>query len=272
MTVDKRPANRRQGPPSVLDNVWEPLRELTAARIGLPRSGPSLATSALLAFRLAHARARDAVAVELDPHALHSALDDLGLDAVACASAAPDLRSYLLRPDLGRTLDADSLARLQSKRGIGDLSIVLADGLSAGAVQQHALPLLSVLRPMLQASGWTLAPVVILRHGRVAAGDVIGEALGASCVLMLIGERPGLSSPDSMGAYMTWAPAPGRSDADRNCVSNIRPAGLNASLAAQKLIYMLGRMRASSTSGVALKDEMASTVEQSGAAKKIDHR
>lgn len=262
MSTDRHRFGSGQAPATVSDDLWGPLRTLTDARIGLARSGASLSTPALLAFRLAHARARDAVSAEQDAPALQSELAALGQAAIECTSAAPDLRTYLLRPDLGRALDPDSLARLRTERGDADLSIVLVDGLSARAVQQHALPLLRVLLPLLDAAAWTLSPMVILRHGRVAAGDVVGEALRAKCVLVLIGERPGLSSPDSMGAYMTWAPAPGVSDADRNCVSNIRPAGLSAALAAQKLMYLLGRMRTLSASGVALKDEMSPQISE----------
>jgi ethanolamine ammonia-lyase small subunit len=238
------------------ETLWQPLRALTAARIGLPRSGASLATPALLDFRLAHARARDAVSTVLDINALAAQLTQLGLTPISCASQAGDPQIYLMRPDLGRLLDAESTARLQAQPVGQDLSIILADGLSAGAIQQHAIPLLQALLPALRDDAWSLTPVAILRHGRVAAGDAIATALAARCVMILIGERPGLSSPDSMSAYLTWSPRIGRPDADRNCISNIRPAGLAPQAAALKLAYLLNRMRKEEASGVALKDDM----------------
>lgn len=234
--------------------VWAALRPLTAARIGLPRTGASLTTPALLDFRLAHARARDAVGTALDSAALQAALEGLQHAVLVCRSAAADRRSYLMRPDLGRQLDADSLALLQASPSPGSLAIVLADGLSAQATQNHARPLLEALLPLLAAQGWSIAPLVLLHNGRVAAGDAAARALQAGAVLVLIGERPGLSSPDSLGAYITWAPGPATSDADRNCVSNIRPQGLAPDAAAAKIAWLLGQMRTQRRSGVALKD------------------
>jgi ethanolamine ammonia-lyase small subunit len=234
--------------------MWAALRPLTAARIGLPRTGASLATSALLDFRLAHARARDAVGAALDARPLLSSLAQLGQPALVCRSAAADRRTYLMRPDLGRQLDADSLTLLQASPSPGGLAIVLADGLSAQATQSHAVPLLQALLPLLATQGWALAPVVVLHNGRVAAGDVVARALQAEAVLVLIGERPGLSSPDSLGAYLTWAPGAATSDADRNCVSNIRREGLAPEAAAPKIAWLLAQMRAQKRSGVALKD------------------
>lgn len=234
--------------------MWAALRPLTAARIGLPRTGASLATPALLDFRLAHARARDAVGSALDAEALESALVGLGQPVLVGRSAATDRRSYLMRPDLGRQLDEASLALLQASALPGSLAVVLADGLSAQATQCHAVPLLQALLPLLKAQRWTLAPVVVLHNGRVAAGDAVARALRAEAVLVLLGERPGLSSPDSLGAYMTWAPTSATSDADRNCVSNIRPQGLPPEDAARKIAWLLDQMRLQRRSGVALKD------------------
>jgi len=234
---------------------------MTAARVGLPRSGASLATSALLDFRLAHARARDAVHAALDMDALEAALRPLGLPVTRAHSAAADRNTYLVRPDLGRRLDDTSREVLRALPGGHDLCIVIGDGLSAGAAQQHARPVLEDLVPLLRAQDWRLAPLVLLRHARVATGDDIGQVLRARCVLVLIGERPGLSSPDSLGAYLTWEPRVGRSDAERNCVSNIRPEGLAPALAAGKLAYLLGRMRTLRASGVALKDDMPAGLE-----------
>ena len=224
---------------------WQRLRGLTAARIGLARSGASLATTPLLAFRLAHAQARDAVHAELDVDALRAELGELLL----VHSAARDRTEYLLRPDLGRHL-ADHTAL---PRGDYDLAVVLADGLSARAVQDHAPAVVAALRPMLE--GWRIAPLVAVQQGRVAAGDAVAVAVGASAVVVLIGERPGLSAPDSLGAYLTWRPQPGTTDAARNCVSNIRPAGLLPGSAAAKIAWLLGAMRSRGLSGVALKDD-----------------
>ncbi len=234
--------------------MWATLRPLTAARIGLPRTGASLTTPALLDFRLAHARARDAVGAALDCDGLLAALAALRQTALVCRSAAGDRRTYLMRPDLGRQLDQASLDLLQSSPSPGGLAIVLADGLSAQATHKHALPLLQALLPLLTAQGWVVAPIVLLHNGRVAAGDAAARALQAVAVLVLIGERPGLSAPDSLGAYMTWAPGTGTSDADRNCVSNIRPQGLAPEAAAGKIAWLLGQMRRQQRSGVALKD------------------
>lgn len=238
-----------------LDTLWDPLRRFTAARVGLPRSGASLRTPALLDFRLAHAQARDAVHAVLDMDALQEELAELGLPVLKSRSAAADRHTYLVRPDLGRQLQPASRAELQAQQGGHDLCIVIADGLSATAAQRHAGPLARALVPALRSQGWTLAPLVLLRHGRVATGDDIGQALRSRCVVVLIGERPGLSAPDSLGAYLTWGPRVGRLDAERNCVSNIRPAGLPSAQAAQKLAQLLGRMRTLGVSGVALKDD-----------------
>ncbi len=224
---------------------WARLRGLTAARIGLPRSGASLATAPLLALRFAQAQARDAVHTALDMAALAEAAGPL----LVVDSAAQDRTEYLLRPDLGRLLAPGTVL----PHGTHDLAVVLADGLSARAVQDHAPAVLAALHPLL--AGWRVAPLVAVRQGRVAIGDAVAAALGAASVLVLIGERPGLSAPDSLGAYLTWAPHHGTNDAGRNCLSNIRPAGLPPAAAAAKIAWLLGAMRARGASGVALKDE-----------------
>jgi len=236
---------------------WERLRTLTAARIGLARRGAGLATPAVLEFRLAHARARDAVHDALDVEQLARDVEalGLGLPALQAASRAADRRTYLLRPDLGRRLDDDSAARLATHRGACDLVTVLADGLSATAVQAYAAPTLGAMLAPLAAAGWRLGPVVIASQGRVALGDAIAAALGAGAVAILVGERPGLSAPHSLGAYATWRPGPASSDADRNCVSNIRPEGIPPATAGARLAWLLAAMRSRGLSGVALKDE-----------------
>jgi ethanolamine ammonia-lyase small subunit len=237
------------------NEIWTGLRRLTAARIGLRRAGASLATRDMLDFQLAHARARDAVHTPLDAAKLAADLSALGLPVISIASAAGDRQTYLMRPDLGRSLAAGADAELAAQRGDYEIAFVVADGLSARAVQVHAEPVLARVMPVLRAEGLKLAPLVIVRHGRVAAGDAVALALGAKSVGVLIGERPGLSAPDSMGAYLTWQPQAGTSDAGRNCISNIRPEGIDYDAAAFKLLHLLRAMRARGLSGVALKDD-----------------
>jgi ethanolamine ammonia-lyase small subunit len=236
-------------------DVWAGLRRLTAARIGLPRSGAALATAPLLEFLLAHARARDAVLEPLDETRLVAELTPLGGVVLTVAGAVADRPTYLMRPDLGRRLAPQGDAALTPHRGDYDIAFVVADGLSARAVMRHAPPVLSRALPALRAQGWRIAPLVVVRHGRVAIGDAIAAALGAACVAVLIGERPGLSAPDSMGAYLTWHPHPRTTDAQRNCISNIRPDGIGYDAAALKLAHLLGAMRAGGLSGVQLKDD-----------------
>lgn len=235
---------------------WQALRALTPARIALGRAGASLPTRAHLDFQLAHARARDAVHDHLDVPALRAALSEAGLESLAVRSAAPDRATYLQRPDLGRRLDDTGRERLAaaSPRGV-EAAFVVADGLSARAAQAHAVPVLAALVPRLRDTGWRIAPVVVAEGGRVALGDEIGAALDAALVVVLLGERPGLTAPDSLGAYLTWAPRLGRTDAERNCVSNIRPEGLVPALAADKLCYLMLEAARRRLSGVALKDD-----------------
>jgi ethanolamine ammonia-lyase small subunit len=234
-----------------LPTPWDRLRALTAARIGLPQTGAAIATPALLQFRMAHAQARDAVAAVLDTTALAASLAPTAQPLVCGSSAAAERKAYLMRPDLGRQLDPAFDDRLREMAGDFDLVVVVSDGLSADAAQQHAAPVVLALLGQLPA--WKLAPLVILRHGRVAAGDRVALALGARSVLVLLGERPGLSSPDSLGAYLTWMPRLNTPDSARNCVSNIRPLGLAPDLAAQQIANLLTRMRTAGGSGVALK-------------------
>jgi ethanolamine ammonia-lyase small subunit len=220
------------------------LRTFTPARVALGRTGHSLPTAELLRFQLDHARARDAVYEELDA-------TSLGVPHVLLRSAAADRATYLRRPDLGRALSKESQQALA--RGTYDAAIVIADGLSATAVHRHAVPLLDALLPRLE--GWQLAPLSVVLQGRVAIGDEIGERLGARLVVVLIGERPGLTSPDSLGIYLTWDPRPGRTDAERNCISNVRTEGIGYDLAALRLHFLMSEARVRKLSGVALKED-----------------
>jgi ethanolamine ammonia-lyase small subunit len=200
--------------------------------------------------------ARDAVHEPLAAGLLASQLQDQAFEPVAMVqSAAPDRDTYLRRPDLGRRLAPGSAASLEPLTAPGALVVVIGDGLSARAAQAHALPLLVELRPRLEAAGMAIGPVVIARQARVALGDEVGTLLGAGVVLVLIGERPGLSSPDSLGAYLTWAPRVGCVDSQRNCVSNIRPQGLPPAAAAHRIAWLLAAARRLGASGVALKDD-----------------
>jgi ethanolamine ammonia-lyase small subunit len=246
---------------TVLPAAWDSLRRFTDARIALGRAGHSQPTAAHLAFQLAHAKARDAVHLPLDVGGLTDALRALDLEVLSLHSAAVDRHTYLQRPDLGRRLDAASQAVLAQRPATQpvDLALVVADGLSALGVMQNAVPLLQHLLALQRADAaqtWSLAPAVIVEQGRVAIGDPIGAALNARTVLVLIGERPGLSSPDSLGLYFTWAPREGLSDAQRNCISNVREAGLSPARAARKLHALLSRARALRLSGVGLKDDV----------------
>jgi ethanolamine ammonia-lyase small subunit len=230
------------------------LRRYTTARVGLGRTGVSLETRELLDFQLAHTRARDAVHALLDNGSLAKTVGDVcGVEVLRLRSKAGDRATYLQRPDLGRALDVASHALLAGKRVSGErvLAVVVADGLSALAVERHAAALLKELMPKL--GEWTLAPVAVVEQGRVAVGDEIGLALGAALVVVLIGERPGLSSPDSMGTYVTWDPRPGRTDAERNCISNIRVEGLGPAEAAVELASTLEKARRARLTGVALR-------------------
>ncbi len=255
----------------VVDNPWRRLREFTDARIGLGRTGISLPTNELLAFQLAHARAKDAVHMPLDiPHLCEHLREVEGLPSSApyqLSSQASDRAAYLQRPDLGRQLDKASLAKLPSfsetvNKG-RHLVIVIIDGLSAHAVQLNTAPFLRALCQELTADSqtdWRISSLCIVEQGRVAIADEIGERLGADAVLVLVGERPGLSSPDSLGLYLTWAPRKGLNDAARNCISNIRPAGQSYTEAAQRTLYLLQEARRLGLSGVKLKDRSESQV------------
>ncbi len=232
------------------------LRDFTAARVALGRVGAGLPTQAHLRFQHDHALARDAVHSVLDTETLLTELQSRGLTAFTLHSAAADRRIYLQRPDLGRRLNDTSRTQLAqlSPQEI-DVTFVLADGLSATAIHRNALPLLDALLPLLKAEALKIGPVAVVSQARVAVGDEIGAAMGASLVVMLIGERPGLSAPDSMGVYLTWHPRPGTTDAERNCLSNIRNGGLPYDIAAARLCYLLTESRHRRLSGIALKED-----------------
>jgi ethanolamine ammonia-lyase small subunit len=232
------------------------LRHLTPARVGLGRAGASLPTQALLEFTLDHARARDAVHAELDISAITAGLHALRLRTLQVSSCAQSRKDYLRRPDLGRKLDAASQDLLaSSRRGPCDLAVIIGDGLSPSAVNAHAVELVRNLMPRLGSGGIALGPVVVASGARVALGDEIGGLLGGRMAAMLIGERPGLSAPHSLGAYLTFAPKAGCTDAMRNCVSNIHASGLSYDEAAFKIAWLVREGLARELTGVALKDE-----------------
>ncbi len=231
---------------------WKDLGRYTDARIVLGRAGGSLTTSELLRFRRDHALARDAVLADLNLFDLENKLGDLGLAILKLKTRAETREEYIRRPDLGRVLQEESTEDLKKYSGSYDLGVVLADGLSAIAIERNAPGFLKSFLP--ETSEMKIAPVCIVRHGRVALSDEIGELLGCRMIIMLIGERPGLSSPDSMGIYMTYNPLKGNTDEMRNCISNIRTGGLPVEFASEKLIYLINESFRKKLSGVNLKD------------------
>lgn len=251
--------NRRPEPPAtVVANPWGFLRNYTTARIALGRAGSSLPTRHHLEFQLAHARARDAVHSELDVGALEREIAPLGYETIWLHSAAPDRATYLQRPDLGRRLDEKSRRVLEQNKGAGGaVAFIVADGLSALAVQRYAPAMLEAILSRLDPDEWRVAPLTLVVQGRVAISDEIGAMLGAQQAVILIGERPGLSSPDSLGIYLTYGPRIGNTDADRNCISNIRAAGLSYPEAAHRLLHLMSAARRLGLSGVNLKDDSA---------------
>ncbi|PJZ48207.1 ethanolamine ammonia-lyase subunit EutC [Leptospira saintgironsiae] len=241
-------------------NPKEFWKSLTSARIGIGRSGGSIPTSELLKFRLDHARARDAVLAEPDFDTISLGLEKifqpLGIDIIGIESLAKSREEYLLRPDLGRRISEPSRSRLESKKGIYDIALIGVDGLSAKAVDSNLVSFLQILVPLLSEQKYKISPFILGKLGRVAIGDEIGEILGAKAVVLLIGERPGLTSADSLGMYLTFDPKLGKTDESRNCISNIRPDGLDFQEASLKTAYLLSESLKRGISGVDLKDEM----------------
>ncbi len=235
------------------EQFWEKFRSFTDARIGIGRTGGSLTTKEMLLFRKDHALAKDAVWMDLDTEKLSAQLDELKLPNLFLKSQAENREAYIQRPDWGRVLRPESVALLESLPIVEyDVSISIADGLSALAIERHAIPFLTAFFPMI--SSFHLAPISIVQQGRVAISDQIGQLLNAQISIILIGERPGLSSPDSLGIYMTYQPQEGNTDEKRNCISNIRTEGLPYKFAAQKLHFLLNEAIRRQLSGVNLKD------------------
>jgi ethanolamine ammonia-lyase small subunit len=229
---------------------WQDLTRYTPARLALGRAGNGLPTARVLEFQLAHARARDAVHAPFDTNALAAALAPFS--AVLLHTQAHSRLDYLTNPDLGRSLDADSRTRLVL--GVYDAALIIADGLSATAIARHGAALVRAILDSTPATRW--APIAIVTNGRVAVGDDVAEALGAEMAVVLIGERPGLTATDGIGVYLTFAPKPGiTKDADRNCISNVRPEGLPLAEAVHRLRWLMQQSRQLQLSGVALKED-----------------
>ncbi|MCC7253240.1 ethanolamine ammonia-lyase subunit EutC [Hyphomicrobium sp.] len=246
------------------DDPWLLLKRFTDARIGLGRAGSGMPTREVLSFSMAHAQARDAVKTPIDWTTIEEELAALGLETLRIASAAPDRDTYLRRPDLGRRLSAESRQALAAlPPAEADLLIIIGDGLSSTAVTANAVPAIAALLPHVRKNEWRLGPVLLATQARVALCDDAGEFVKARAAVMLIGERPGLSSPDSLGAYLTWEPRVGRKDGERNCISNIRVGGLSADEAAFKIAWLLREAFRRRLTGVNLKDESNYQLEAS---------
>lgn len=256
MTTDRPPAPSVPGPAVEFD-PWSHLRRFTPARIALGRTGASLPTREVLGFTLAHAQARDAIHLPLDVPGLAAQLQADGWPApLQLHSRAHDRHEYLLRPDLGRRLDdasVDALRGWRENHPAPDLALVVGDGLSALGIQRHTLALCRAIRAA-QGGAITLGPPVLVSQARVAVADEVGELMGARMVAMVVGERPGLSSPDSVGIYLTYAPCVGRTDAERNCISNVRPAGQDPVTAARRMAWLVNEGLRKGLTGVGLKD------------------
>ncbi|MEO8473328.1 MAG: ethanolamine ammonia-lyase subunit EutC [Chryseolinea sp.] len=237
---------------------WWLVKQYTTARIAMGNVGVSIPSNAMLQFRLDHAHARDAVYSTLYKESIGDALSQMGINSLTVQSSAKTRQEYIQRPDLGRKLaeaSRQSLSKLTSEKS--QLTIMVADGLSAIAANDHFIPLMNNLLPALRTASISLSPIVLIEQGRVAISDEIAFTLKSELALILIGERPGLSSPNSLGAYLTYGPKPGLTDESRNCVSNIRPEGLNYSEASRKIFYLISQALARKLSGVSLKDNTA---------------
>ncbi len=247
------------------------LRDFTSARVSLGCAGSSLPTGPLLDFRLAHARARDAVHTPLDIRSIRTELSEsaAGLESIPVRSEVRNRTEYLRRPDRGRRLSAEDQATLAARAGDFEIVPVIADGLSAMAVHRHAAPVLGLAMRDWYASDFRVAPVIVAEGARVAIGDDIGAALGAKLSVVLIGERPGLSSPDSLGIYLTWQPRRGRSDAERNCISNVRPEGLSYEAAAALLVFLCRESLRRGLSGTGLKASLSQVTAAGSAARAL---
>jgi ethanolamine ammonia-lyase small subunit len=243
----------------VINNSWRKLRRYTDARIGLGRTGISQTTDAHLQFQLDHANARDAVHISLNAELITTSLFTVGLSSILLNSQAENRTVYLQRPDFGRKLNEESVERIKTikhqQTNNAEAVIVIADGLSSTAVQRHAVKLADTINKALLEQKVTVSPICIVGQGRVAIGDEIGELFNAKIMIMIIGERPGLSAPDSLGIYYTYNPIKGLTDANRNCISNIRPAGISIDGATAKLIWLINESLKKGVSGVNLKDQ-----------------
>jgi len=247
-----------QNPSGVFHPPWHHLKKFTAARIALGRAGGSQATPEILDFRFSHAKAKDAVHAPFDPQLLTSQLHASGLDSFLIKTQATSRMEYLVRPDRGRQLSEESREALLKKIpswGQRDLAIIISDGLSAQAAHKHATQTVITIQQSLTQFGWSIYPILLAPFGRVKLQDEIGSLIGARFTLILLGERPGLGAPDSLGAYFTFAPDPAKTDADRNCVSNIRQEGIPPVQAGRKIAALLLKAHMLQTTGVALKDE-----------------
>jgi ethanolamine ammonia-lyase small subunit len=242
-----------------VSDPWRDLRQFTQARIALGRTGHAVRTKELLDFQLAHAEARDAVHFPWNIHAFAGQVQDLGEDVLILDTPVSSRSEYLRRPDLGRVLTEASRTRLKGLRaGAADVALIVTNGLSSTAVERHGVPLLRAIVEGFRARQYRIAPVALVANGRVALADDIGGALAARVAIIVVGERPGLSAADGLGLYLTFAPRPGNTDAERNCISNVRPPeGLGYADAAAKLLYLTGESLRRGLSGVTLKDGMA---------------
>ncbi len=242
-----------------MTDPWIALRRFTQARIALGRSGHAIPTQALLDFQLAHAQARDAVHYPWDIHAFAGQVRDLGEQTLILDTPVSSRSEYLRRPDLGRVLTEASRTHLKNlQAGAADVALIVTNGLSSTAVERHGVPLLQAIVEGFRVRQISIAPVALVANGRVALADDIGSILAAKVAIIVVGERPGLSAADSLGLYLTFAPGPGNTDADRNCISNVRPPeGLGYADAAARLLYLTGEALRRGISGVLLKDGMA---------------